>query len=294
MKPQKILITGSNGLLGQKLVNLLAANTIYKVVAISKGPNRNETVKNFKYISLDLTDFENLEQLMYREDPDYVFNCAAMTNVDQCETAKELCDLINVIAVKTLVACAKKKDFHLIHISTDFIFDGKNGPYNEKDLPNPINYYGESKLRSEHLIVNSNIKYTILRTILVYGQVDNMSKGNIVSFVKNSLEQHKVVTMVDDQFRMPTLADDLALACLSVIETPAYGIYNVSIYQMALDIAEVYELDSSYIKKIKTSELNQPARRPEKTGFDLSKSKKALDFPIGTFKERLKVYKSLN
>lgn len=293
----KILITGSNGLLGQKLVNLISEISSFNVIATSKGSNRNNTAKNFKYHSLDITDTQGLIKLIDKEEPTYVINCAAMTNVDQCETEKDLCDKINVKAVETLVACAKKKNFHLIHISTDFIFDGTKGPYTETDIPKPISYYGLSKLKSETSILKASIKFTILRTILVYGLVDNMTKGNIVLFVKNALEQHKEVTMVDDQFRMPTLVDDLAQACLSAIQVPAYGIYNVSsnkllsIYEMALEIAATFNLDGSYIKRIKTSQLNQPAKRPERTGFVLDKSQKDLDFPIADFKNRLQVFK---
>ncbi|HBK71333.1 MAG TPA: NAD(P)-dependent oxidoreductase [Flavobacteriaceae bacterium] len=294
----KILITGANGLLGQKLVNLFSVLDDFEVNAISRGDNRNDTAKNYTYNSIDSTDAEKLTCFIEDNAPHYIINCAAMTNVDQCEVEQEKCDLINVEAVKTLVDIAKKLQIHLIHISTDFIFDGEDGPYTEDDKPNPINYYGLSKLKAEQVIINAQIQYTILRTILVYGIVDNMSKNNIVSWVKESIENKQEITIVNDQFRMPTFVDDLAESCLLAIQNKAYGVFNVSsneqlsIYEMTLQIAEAFNLDPSYIKEIPTSQLNQPAKRPPKTGFVLEKSKNSLKLPILPFKNRLQVFKN--
>jgi len=135
---------------------------------------------------------------------------------------------------------------------------------------------------------------------LVFGLVDNMERNNIVLWVKESLEAHKEITIVDDQFRMPTYVNDLAQACLSVITNNAKGIYNIStnelmsIYQMTLQIAEAYNLDATYIKSIKTSELDQLAKRPPITGFNLEKSKEILKLPMVSFKERLMLFKDEN
>lgn len=295
---KQILITGSNGLLGQKLVNLFSSKDDFEVTALSRGKNRNETAKKYTYYNIDITDAKKLTQILNDIKPNYIINCAAMTNVDLCEKEKEQCDLINIEAVKTLINAAKKYDSHLVHISTDFIFDGKNGPYKEDDIPNPINYYGLSKLKSEQLIINADIKYTILRTILVFGLVDNMPKNNIVAWVINALENKKELTIVDDQFRMPTFVDDLANACLLAIKHDAKGVYHISsnellsIYEMVLQIAETFNLDASPVKRIATSQLNQTAKRPFKTGFDLSKSNKILNFPSFSFKNRLQVFKN--
>ena len=295
---QKILITGSNGLLGQKLVNLFSNIPNYEVYALSRGNNRNETAKKLTYYNIDITNSKKLTTLINDIKPHYIVNCAAMTNVDECQKEKDKCDLINVEAVKTLVNCALENNIHLVQISTDFIFDGKNGPYKEDDKPNPINYYGLSKLKSEDIIIKAGIKYTILRTILVFGIVDNMPSDNIVLFVKKALEKKQVVTMVDDQYRMPTFVDDLAQACLLSIENQAYGVFHISscellsVYEMANQIAEVFDLDTSLIKRISTNQLNQPAKRPPKTGFDLEKSQKFLNFPRLPFKNRLQAFKN--
>ena len=295
---QKILITGSNGLLGQKLVNLFSKLRNYEVFALSRGDNRNETTNKYTYYNIDITDSKRLGELINSLKPHCIVNCAAMTNVDECQKEKEKCDLINVESVKTLVNCAQENNIHLIQISTDFIFDGVNGPYKEDDEPNPINYYGLSKLKSEDIIINSKIKYTILRTILVFGIVDNMSTNNIVLFVKNALENKQEVTMVDDQYRMPTFVDDLAQACLLSIQNRAYGVFHISssellsVYEMAVQIAKVFELDASLINRISTNHLNQFAKRPPKTGFDLEKSKKILNFPQLPFRNRLQAFKN--
>jgi len=295
---QKILITGSNGLLGQKLVNLFSNIDNYEVFALSRGNNRNETTNKYAYYSIDITNSKKLVELINSLKPHFIVNCAAMTNVDECQKEKEKCDLINVEAVKTLVNCARENNTHLIQISTDFIFDGDNGPYKEDDEPNPINYYGLSKLKSEDIIIISEIKYTILRTILVFGIVDNMSTNNIVLFVKKALENKQEVTMVDDQYRMPTFVDDLAQACLLSIQNQAYGVFHISssellsVYEMAIQIAKVFELDVSLINRISTSQLNQLAKRPPKTGFDLKKSRKILNFPQLPFKNRLQAFKN--
>ena len=295
---KKVVITGSNGLLGQKLVNLLSASPNYDVIGLSIDDDRNDTANNYKYYSIDITNKDELIKLLNVIKPDCIVNTAAMTNVDQCEKEKEKCNLLNVEAVETLVNFCKERSTHLIHISTDFIFDGKNGPYTEEDEPNPLSHYGKSKLLSEELIKSKINNYTIIRTILVYGLVDNMSGNNIVLFVKEALENKKTITMVDDQYRMPTLVDDLALACKLAIDKKAYGVFNISsnellsIYEMSLLIADAFELDKSYIKRISTNQLNQPANRPVKTGFDLSKSIKYLDFPSFSFKERLQVFKN--
>ncbi|NNC71093.1 MAG: SDR family oxidoreductase, partial [Flavobacteriaceae bacterium] len=235
---QKIVVTGSNGLLGQTLVNLLD-NSDYHVHALSRGVDRNITSSNYTYYNVDLTDFSEVKSILRKIDPHIIVNTAAMTNVDECEDNKVACDRINVELVKHLIEVCGNTNTHFIHISTDFIFDGKNGPYKESDEPNPVNYYGLSKLKSENIITSSKISYTILRTILVYGYVKGMNRNNIVLWIRDAVTDKKQVTIIDDQFRMPTLVDDLAEACLLAINSRAQGIFNVSsnellsIYEMA-------------------------------------------------------------
>ncbi|MFY0631531.1 MAG: SDR family oxidoreductase [Flavobacteriaceae bacterium] len=294
---KKIVITGSNGLLGQTLVNLLLKESdVYEVYGLSRGDNRSGR-SDFDYYNVDITNSELLTKTLKEITPHYIVNTAAMTNVDACEDDQENCSKLNIEAVQYLADISKEINAHLIHISTDFIFDGVQGYYKETDTPNPLSYYGLSKLKSEEVLINTTIDFTILRTILVYGQVNNLGRNNIVLWVKEMLENGKEITIVDDQFRMPTYVEDLAMACKLAIDKKAKGVFNISsnqllsIYEIAQQIAITFELDKTLIKPISTSTLNQRAARPPKTGFDLLKTNTDLDFYPKTFQEDLQRFK---
>lgn len=294
---QKVLITGSNGLLGQSLVNLLLLEKEkYQVYGVSKGENRAKRT-DFSYHDLDLTQENDVKQLLKSIAPDVIVNTAAMTQVDLCEDHRELCNKINVEFVDVLKNYSEQNNTHLIHLSTDFVFDGKKGNYKETDSPNPVSFYGNSKLKAEQLLIQSTVKYTIIRTILVFGKVHDMSRTNIVLWVKEMLENKNEITIVDDQFRMPTYVEDLALACKLSIDKKATGIYHISsntllsVYNIAKQIAETFNLDTTLLKPISSKALNQRARRPPKTGFDLSKSIQQLNFPSVSFAESLQRFK---
>ena len=294
---KKVVITGSNGLLGQTLIGLLLEEKEkYQTIGFSRGENRSGR-NDFEYISIDITNEEKLKNALLKCKPDVIVNTAAMTNVDACENNKEECDKLNIDVVQYLKEYSEENNTHLIHISTDFIFDGENGPYKESDKPNPLSYYGLSKLKSEDILTNSKIDYTILRTILVYGKVFDMTRNNIVLWVRQMLSEGKEITIVDDQFRMPTYVDDLAMSCKISIDKKAQGVFNISsnkllsIYQIAQEIADVFGLEKTLIKPISTSTLNQTAPRPPKTGFDLTKTNSELDFYPKSFKEDLQRFK---
>ncbi len=294
---KKIAITGSNGLLGQTLVNLLLKEPDnYKVYGLSRGENRSER-NDFDYRSVDITNESELQQCLHEIKPDFIVNTAAMTQVDACEDQREECDLLNVEAVRYLANISSEIGSHLIHLSTDFIFDGETGFYKESDEANPLSYYGLSKLRSEEVLTNSSIDFTILRTILVYGLVKNLGRNNIVLWVKQMLSDGKEITIVDDQFRMPTYVEDLALACKISIDKRAKGIFHISssellsIVEIARTIADVFGLNKKLISPISSTTLNQRAKRPPKTGFDLSKTKQVLEFHPKTFREDLERFK---
>ena len=293
----KIVITGSNGLLGQNLLSLLLKEKErYSVFGFSRGENRSGR-EDFEYVSMDITNKEYLQEKLLEIQPNFIINTAAMTHVDVCETNREECFDLNVNAVAYLTAICAEINAHLIHISTDFIFDGEKGNYTEDDLANPLSYYGETKLLSEKLLERSAINFTILRTILVYGLVHKMSRSNIVLWVRESLEQGKEITIVNDQFRTPTHVEDLALACKLSMDKQAKGIFNIassqllSVYEIAQEIALTFNLDASLIKPIATATLNQKASRPPKTGFDLSKTNRILGLYPKTFKEDLQRFK---
>ena len=296
---KKVIITGSNGLLGQSLLGLLLKEKeTYQVFGFSRGENRSGR-NDFTYVSIDITEEENLKKTILEIQPDFIINTAAMTQVDDCESNKAACDLLNVTVVKWLSEISSTINAHLIHLSTDFIFDGVKGNYKETDIPNPLSYYGVSKLKSEEVLLKSNIDFTILRTILVYGKVYDMSRSNIVLWVKSMLEQEKEITIVDDQYRTPTYVEDLALACKISMDKKATGIFNISsnkllsVYEIAQQIADVFQLDKKFIKPISTATLNQTASRPAKTGFNLSKTNKVLEFYPKSFREDLHRFKNI-
>ena len=296
---KKVVITGSNGLLGQSLLNLLLQEKeMYQVFGFSRGENRSGR-NDFTYVSIDITEEASLKEVLVEIQPNFIINTAAMTQVDDCEGDKEGCDLLNITVVKWLSEVASTINAHLIHLSTDFIFDGIKGNYKETDIPNPLSYYGVSKLKSEEVLLKLNIDFTILRTILVYGKVYDMSRSNIVLWVKSMLEQEKEITIVDDQYRTPTYVEDLALACKISMDKKATGIFNISsnkllsVYEIAQQIADVFQLDKKFIKPISTATLNQTASRPAKTGFNLSKTNKVLEFYPKSFREDLHRFKNI-
>lgn len=283
----KILITGINGLVGNSLFKLLR-NSDHKLFFSSRNLGG---LANYK---VDISNKGEVNDFFISQKPDIVINCAAMANVDLCEEEKELCWKINVSGVKNLVDACKRHSTHLTHISTDYIFDGKkeSGIYNEGDDPNPQGYYAKSKLEGERVIIDSNISYSILRTILVYGIHE---KANIVTFVKNSLEENKTVNLVSDQVRMPTFADDLSRACIKASEKKAEGIFHIcgpdqmSYLDIGYRIAEYFSLDKNLINHVKTIDLNQKAKRPFKTGFDLDKAKNILNYMPTKFEDSLDI-----
>ena len=291
----KILITGSNGLLGQKLLHKLRVDNSVELIATSRAENRVSEQSNYKYIDLDITDETAVAQIITEQNPNVVINTAAMTNVDLCEEEKSECDDLNVNAVQYLADACEKIEAHLIHISTDFIFDGENGPYKEEDEPNPLSYYGLSKLKSEQLLQDHTVKWTILRTIIVFGVGENLSKGNIVLWAKGALEKGDPLNIIDDQFRAPTLAEDLADACILAATKKAFGVFNasgkdiMSIYEIVERIAKHYGNTTENLNRISTATLNQTAGRPPRTGFILDKSRKVLGYNPHSFEECLDI-----
>ncbi len=289
----KVLITGSNGLLGQKLVDLLKARSNITLIATARGIDRYPVQTGYLYESLDITNAEEVKLIINKHKPDAVINTAAMTNVDACETERESCDQLNILAVKYLVEACNLYNTHLIHLSTDFIFDGTHGPLTENEIPKPLSYYGESKLKGEKAVMEYSNNWSIVRTVLVYGIVSDMSRSNIVLWAKNSLENGKQINVVADQFRTPTLAEDLAMGCWLIAEKKANGIYNISgkdfmsIFDLVYRVAHFWKLDKSLLNLTSSEGINQPAKRPPITGFRIDKAFYNLGYKPHSFEEGL-------
>lgn len=290
-----ILITGSNGLLGQKLVSLLATQNQFRWIATARGQNRLKLSQPFEFATMDITQPRQIQEVFARYKPDILIHTAAMTQVDECELNKESCILHNVTAVEYLVKTAQQYNTFFIHLSTDFIFDGTAGPYDENATPNPISFYGQSKWEAEKIIQQSSLLWAIVRTVLVYGVAQDMSRSNIILWVKKSLEEGKKIKVVDDQWRTPTLAEDLAKGCFLIAQKQATGIFNISgkdlltPYQMALATADFFKLDKSLIEQANATTFTQPARRPPRTGFIIEKARKMLGYEPCSFQEGLAI-----
>lgn len=292
----KILVTGSNGLLGQKLVTLLQQQENVQLVATARSASV-QRIKKGEFHLLDVTDKKQVDAVVASVKPEVIIHTAAMTQVDECETKREACILNNVTAVEYLAEACRVNHVHLVHVSTDFIFDGSTGPLDETAKPNPINFYGESKLAAEQAIQKSTISWSILRTVLVYGITNDLSRSNIVLWVKKSLEEKKSISVVNDQWRTPTLAEDLAQGCYLAAVKKAKGIFNISgkdfitPFDIAIKTAEFFKLDSSLIKATDSTQFRQPARRPLKTGFIIDKAKRELNYKPHSFEQGLQVIK---
>lgn len=293
-----ILVTGSNGLLGQKLVELLTQQSDTKVIATARGENRLPFKEGYEYFSMDITKPEEVASVIQKTMPDVIVHGAAMTNVDQCEFEKETCWAQNVKAVEYMVEACRKHDIFLCHVSTDFIFDGAAGPYTEEGEANPLSFYGWSKYAAEKVVQHSGIRWAIARTVLVYGIAFDMSRSNIILWVKKSLEEGKNIKVVTDQWRTPTLAEDLAMGCFLIADKEAEGIFNISgkdlltPYEMAMMTADYFGLDKGLIAEADSSNFTQPAKRPARTGFVLDKSNEILGYNPHSFKEGIAILAS--
>jgi len=293
----KILVTGANGLLGQKLCQLLDQDAAIELIATA----RRElviTLRRGTFKMMDVTQERDVIDVIETVQPDVVVHTAAMTQVDQCESEREACWLNNVTAVEYLTKVCERNSVHLVHVSTDFIFDGTEGPLDETAVPNPISYYGESKLAAELAVQKMKTRWAILRTVLVYGVTRDMSRSNIVLWVKKSLEEGKSINVVNDQWRTPTLAEDLALGCYLAAKKKAHGVFNISGDEMmtpwdiAMRTAEYFKLDKSLIHAANSATFSQPAKRPPKTGFIIDKARRELNYQPHSFNAGLSIVAS--
>jgi len=289
----KVLVTGSNGLLGQKLTDLYRTKADVELIATARGEDRYAHKTGYIFETLDITEQAQVVAVLTKHKPDVVINTAAMTNVDVCESDYEGCDALNVDAVNYLVTTCNAIGAHLVHISTDFIFDGTHGPVLENEEPKPLSYYGLSKLKAENIIQNQSINWCILRTVLVYGVVSDMSRSNIVLWAKNNLEQGKNLNVVGDQFRTPTLAEDLAQGCFLAASQKAKGIFNISgsdfmsVFDLVYRVASFWKLDKSLLNLSTSEGIKQPAKRPPITGFIIDKAKNQLGYQPHSFEDGL-------
>lgn len=292
---EKILVTGSNGLLGQKLTDLYLNRDDRQLIATSSGANRHPISSGYVYEEMDITDELQVRDVIEKHRPNAVIHTAAMTNVDTCETERDLCMELNVHSVQHLAELSQEFKFRMSLLSTDFIFDGTGQMYKEGDIPNPLSFYGRSKLMAEEIMVRHAYHWSILRTVLVYGTAAQLTRSNIVLWVYETLKAQKEAKVVDDQFRTPTLAEDLAMGCMLAADKQGRGIFNIagqdfmSMYELVERIAAHYNFSTGSIERIKSETLNQAARRPPVTGLDITKAREILGYAPHSFEEGLDI-----
>ena len=266
---KKVLITGAFGLLGEAVVKALEPN--FQLLATGENiPVEHPYICDIQ--SLDIIDKIGLKNVIHTFQPDIVVNLAAYTNVDGCESKKELAWNINVKGVQNILESIRRSQTKIIQISTDYVFDGNNGPYNEEVIPNPINYYGRTKLASENEIRGSQNPHVIFRTNVLFGN-STRNKPNFVDWIVKSLKEKNEIKVVTDQINNPAWTNGLAEAVKLAILLDVRGLFNyggsefLNRFDFAQKIASVFELDQSTIKPILTKDLNQAADRPLKSGL---------------------------
>jgi len=281
----RVLITGANGMLGQQLVQLLGRMPEYDVLATGRDDKPRFKGGSCGYTRLDIADPNAVERLFADFSPDVVINCAAMTQVDACETDRDRCWQVNALAVESLAKACHARGAHLVQVSTDFIFNGEDGPYREDARPSPLSYYGRSKLAGEnHARGAGTHRWAIVRTVLVYGATVDSNRGNFVTWVRDSLRNGNQIRVVTDQWRTPTYVVDLARAIERVVRFRKHGVFHVSgrelmsVNEFAHVIADTLDLDSNLILPANKTTFSQPAERPPKTGFIILKAETELGY----------------
>jgi dTDP-4-dehydrorhamnose reductase len=284
-EPRRVLVTGSNGLLGQKVADLLSQSQSYSLYLTSSQEEPVLVSDQVPYTRMDVTDRRQVAKVIDELQPDTIINTAAITNVDFCEKNREAAWKVNVIGVENLVHAAKLTGAHVIQISTDYVFDGKAGPYAEDDRPNPISYYGRTKLAAENLLRTSNAPHTIVRTMVLYGHARKV-KQNFALWLVRELKEGRPVNVVSDQVGSPTLADDLAFGIVKITELRKPGVYHisgpdvVSRYDFARELAKVFKFNLKLITPVKTASLSQGAPRPLKSGLIILKAQVELNLAM--------------
>ena len=260
---KKILITGSTGQLGNSLGKVFKSR--YDLVSTSRTkPNKN--TNHF----LDITNSLLVKDMVSAISPDIIINLAALTNVDLCESNPDLAHAINFQGVKNLVNVFKGP---IIHLSTDYVFDGKLGQYKENDITNPINVYGVTKYKAEKILLEKSKESLVIRTNVLY-DYQSKAKSSFLNWVVDSLKRGEKIKVVDDQFNNPTWTDSISVVIDRAIKADLNGLIHwgdfdwISRYDFANKIADKFSLQSNLIEPIKTEELNQVAPRPLNGGLD--------------------------
>lgn len=281
----RVLITGANGLLGQALVRRMSRFPEYDVLATGRDDAPRFEGGSCGYVPLDVTRADDVATVFQDFAPNVVVNCAAMSDPSECAENRDAAWAVNAGAVETLARMCRETGARLVHLSTDFVFDGEDGPYREDARPNPVNYYGRTKLAAENAVRAAGLsKWAIVRTVLVYGTGRDLGRSNVVLWVADRLSQGERIHVVTDQIRTPTYVNDLAVGVERLVHYEKTGVYHisghelVSVYDLACTVADVYDLDASLIEPVTSDYFADAVDRPPRTGFIILKAQSELGY----------------
>jgi dTDP-4-dehydrorhamnose reductase len=272
----RVLITGASGLFGSKLDQIIPKNyQVYSAYSKNQPIHRNP-------IKFDISNKNQVEHAFKKANPAVVVHAAALTDVDKCEMNKDLALKINVEGTKNIVEAVKTTNSFLIYISTDYVFNGERGRYKETDKPDPINYYGLTKLKAEELVKDSIDEHCIARASVIYGSTPAAGKINFALWLINKLKRKEQVKIIIDQWNSPTLNTNLADMTLEIIERKLTGTFHISgatrlsRYDFALQIAKTFNLNSNLISPITSATFSWSAKRPKDSSLDTAKAQQIL------------------
>lgn len=281
----RVLITGANGLLGQALVRRMSASREYDVLATARDDSPRFEDASCGYTPMDVTNPNDVTAVFQDFTPNVVINCAAISDVSACEDNRNEAWAVNARAVKRLAKQCSNTGARLVQVSTDFVFNGKRGPYDETAQPDPVNYYGRTKLAAENAVREAGrSNWAIARTVLLYGTGRKLSRSDIVLHTIDQLSRGEPVQIVDDQYRTPTYVDDLATGIERLVHFEKTGIYHlsgrelVSVYELACTAADVFDLDHSLIEPVPSDYFDDAVERPLRTGFIILKAETEIDY----------------
>ena len=282
---KKIFVTGGTGLLGSTLVR-----TVPKEFELTVSYNKNTMIVDrgrASFVQMDITDKDKVFDVFDKAKPEVLIHTAAIANVDYCETHKEEARRVNVAGTANLLDACDKYGAKMIFTSTNAVFDGKRAPYSEEDKPNPINYYGKTKLEAETLVLKRGTQHVVARLMTMYGWNNPCERQNPVTLLLSKLTKGEIVQMVDDIFNNHLFADNCADAIWAIVKLDKSGIYHIagkdciSAYELALKTADAFELDKNLIKRVKSDLFKTAAPRPKSTCYTTNKMEKELVEPLG-------------
>lgn len=291
---KKVLITGAHGLLGRTVVEKMPRK--FEIIASDLSPLAKNVVPESRYRPLDITDFPTVKMELDEQKPDVIVHCAAMTDVDGCEDEPNKAMEINGNSLQPFIDFCEKTGALLIHISSDYVFDGKSGNYLESDAGHPLSAYGRSKFRAEEMVQNSNCRYAIIRPNTLYGYQSDVNL-NFVTWAIRQFRFQEPMKIVTDQISNPSEVSDLADFILLIIEQHKTGIFHhgsenvLSRFEFVQEIAEIFGGDENLISAVTSEEFQQRATRPKNSWLNLDFTKSKLHWTPKTTKQSLEKLK---